>query len=395
MPVRAAFAPRTPPPFLAPPLIPTAMTASHLHLALFGHPAAVACERAAAELRAGRPLRVVDAQGGQTAVLAVDTASPDSFHGFLEASGGRATLSIGPIRAGVLGLDAPQGARLALDGRFDQLADLSYLPAQPHGDAWHPANARDAAGLQLARLGLLLPALVVHDLDAQAGPFDACLAITLDQVEAGQADAGQDWEEVASTRVPLRGLGDARFVVFRGGVAQRDQVAIIVGTPDLSRPVPVRVHSSCLTGDLFGSLKCDCGDQLRNGLAKLAELGGGVLLYLDQEGRGTGIAAKMRAYGYQHLGLDTIDADALLGFGPDERRYGTAAAMLRCLGVHQVRLLSNNPSKVERLRAVGVEVVERLPVTGRITTDNEQYLRTKAARAGHALDVDALLSSLS
>ena len=186
----------------------------------------------------------------------------------------------------------------------------------------------------------------------------------------------------------------SEFAVFRGGVAQRDQVAIIVGQPDLSKPVPVRVHSSCLTGDLFGSLKCDCGDQLRRGLAKLKELGGGVLLYLDQEGRGTGIAAKMRAYGYQHAGLDTIDADAQLGFGPDERRYGSAVAMLHGLGIKRITLLTNNPSKVERLRAAGIEVVERIPVTGEITAENEQYLRTKAARAGHALDVDALIQSL-
>jgi GTP cyclohydrolase II len=184
-----------------------------------------------------------------------------------------------------------------------------------------------------------------------------------------------------------------QFAVFRGGVAQRDQVAIIVGHPDADAVVPVRVHSSCLTGDLFGSLKCDCGDQLRQGLLKLKELGGGVLLYLDQEGRGTGIAAKMRAYGYQHDGLDTIDADAQLGFGADERRYDAAVAMLGLLGIRRIKLLSNNPSKVERLRAAGVDVVDREPVTGLITAENEHYLRTKAARAGHALDVDALIHS--
>ncbi|RBC86479.1 GTP cyclohydrolase, partial [Xanthomonas oryzae pv. oryzae] len=163
------------------------------------------------------------------------------------------------------------------------------------------------------------------------------------------------------------------------------------GQPDLMSAVPVRVHSSCLTGDLFGSLKCDCGDQLRHGLAKLKELGGGVLLYLDQEGRGTGIAAKMRAYGYQHAGLDTIDADAQLGFGPDERRYGSAVAMLQGLGIGRIRLLTNNPAKAERLRAAGIAVEDRIAITGDITAENEQYLRTKAARAGHALDVDALI----
>jgi GTP cyclohydrolase II len=373
------------------------MTASDATTALFGHPAAVACERAVAELRSGRPVVVDDATGSRTAVLAVDGVTPDTYAAFGAASAGDLALSLTPTRARLLGLAAPRGARLDLSGHaYDALAALSYLPVPtPHAGAWSRGTERDAGGLQIARLGLLLPALLVHDIASEPSPFDGCTRISLDQIAQGAAQAGQGWELVARTRVPLRDFGDAQFAVFRGGVAQRDQVAIIIGTPDFSQPVPVRVHSSCLTGDLFGSLKCDCGDQLRNGLHKLAELGGGVLLYMDQEGRGTGIAAKMRAYGYQHEGLDTIDADALMGFGPDERRYDGAAAMLRGLGIGQVRLLSNNPEKVDRLRTAGVEVIERVPVTGRITTDNEAYLRTKAARAGHALDVDALIASLT
>jgi len=373
--------------------MPTRVSSS---LALFGDPAAVACERAAGELRSGRPVVVVDDAGAGTAVLSIEGVTPETFASFDEASGGQHQLFLSPTRARVLGLDAPHGARTPLAGHaFDALAELAYLPAQAYAGAWTSGTDRDAGASELARLGLLLPALLVHDLPRQATPFDACARVTLRQLADGAAHAGRDWELVARTRVPLREVGDAHFVVFRGGVALRDQVAIVVGQPDLSKPVPVRVHSSCLTGDLFGSLKCDCGDQLRNGLLKLKELGGGVLLYLDQEGRGTGIAAKMRAYGYQHDGLDTIDADALLGFGPDERRYESAAAMLRALGVARVRLLTNNPSKVDRLRAAGVEVIGRTPVTGRITADNEGYLRTKAARAGHALDVDALIASLS
>jgi len=373
------------------------MTAVESHLALFGDPAAVACERAAGELRSGRPLVVRDAQGLRTAVLAVDGATPATHAGFSAASGGDVALSLTPTRARLLGLAAPRGARIDLSGHaFELLAALSYLPiGTPYAGPWSRGTERDAGGLEIARLGLLLPALLVHDLAAGTSPFDDCVEISLDEVSSAAARAGQGWELVARTRVPLREYGDAQFAVFRGGVAQRDQVAIVIGTPDFSQPVPVRVHSSCLTGDLFGSLKCDCGDQLRHGLHTLAQLGGGVLLYMDQEGRGTGIAAKMRAYGYQHEGLDTIDADALLGFGPDERRYEGAAAMLRGLGVGQVRLLSNNPEKVDRLCAAGVEVIERIPVTGRITADNEGYLRTKAARAGHALDVDALIASLS
>ncbi|MEA9587397.1 GTP cyclohydrolase II RibA [Xanthomonas sp. WHRI 10064A] len=361
----------------------------------FGDPAAIRCERAASELRAGRPVLLTAADGQARAVLALDSSTAQSYAAFARAAQGRHYLFVTPTRAQVLGLTAPQGARVALaDYSYDQLAALAYLRDTPVPAQWAAGDALDAGGVEIARLGLLLPALLaveLRDVHAHAA-FAGCQSLSLDDLSSGCAkSAAASFELVTRTPVPLRGLGMSEFVVFRGGVAQRDQVAIVVGQPDLSGAVPVRVHSSCLTGDLFGSLKCDCGDQLRHGLAKLKDLGGGVLLYLDQEGRGTGIAAKMRAYGYQHAGLDTIDADAQLGFGPDERRYGSAVAMLRGLGIGRIRLLTNNPAKAERLRAAGIAVEDRIPITGDITPENEQYLRTKAARAGHALDVDALI----
>ncbi|MEB1527627.1 GTP cyclohydrolase II RibA [Xanthomonas sp. WHRI 7945] len=362
----------------------------------FGDPAAIRSERAASELRAGRPVVIEDRHGHARAVLALDSSTAQSYQSFAQAAAQRHYLFLTPPRAQVLGLAAPQGARIALAGQsYDALAALAYLRDGPVPAHWVPGDALDAGAVEIARLGLLLPAMIAVDLGADTSAFQGCQSLQLDDLEHGCAlSAAGNYELVTRTRVPLRDLGNSEFAVFRGGVAQRDQVAILIGEPDLSAPVPVRVHSSCLTGDLFGSLKCDCGDQLRHGLAKLKELGGGVLLYLDQEGRGTGIATKMRAYGYQHDGLDTIDADAQLGFGADERRYGSAVAMLRGLGIQRVRLLTNNPSKAERLRAAGIEVVERIPITGTITAENEGYLRTKAARAGHALDVDALIRAV-
>ncbi|PPU75990.1 GTP cyclohydrolase [Xanthomonas cucurbitae] len=361
----------------------------------FGDPAAIRCERAASELRAGRPVLLTATAGQARAVLALDSSTAPSYAAFARAAQGRHYLFVTPTRAQVLGLTAPQGARVALrELSYDQLAALAYLRDTPVPAQWSAGDALDAGSVEIARLGLLLPALLAVDLPDvhDHAAFAGCQSLALDDLGSGCAkSAAAGYELVTRTPVPLRGLGMSEFVVFRGGVAQRDQVAIVVGQPDLSAAVPVRVHSSCLTGDLFGSLKCDCGDQLRHGLAKLKELGGGVLLYLDQEGRGTGIAAKMRAYGYQHAGLDTIDADAQLGFGPDERRYGGAVAMLHGLGIDHIRLLTNNPAKVERLRAAGIAVDDRIPVTGDITPENEQYLRTKATRAGHALDVDALI----
>ncbi|SBV37111.1 GTP cyclohydrolase-2 [uncultured Stenotrophomonas sp.] len=358
----------------------------------FGETAAIRCERAAAELRAGRPVVVT---GGQRrlATLALDSASPAGYAAFAAAADGRHYLFLTAPRARTLGLDTPHGIRIALAGHdFGQLPSLAWLrDATAPQDGLHEGDDLDDAATEVARLGLLLPALISVELPAGATPFDDCLHLALADLRNGATQAGQDYELVTRSPVPLRDIGMTEFAVFRGGVAQRDQVAVIVGTPDMAGAVPVRVHSSCLTGDLFGSLKCDCGDQLRRGLRTLKELGGGILLYLDQEGRGTGIAAKMRAYGYQHEGLDTIDADAQLGFGADERRYGSAVAMLRALGVQRIQLLTNNPTKVQHLRNAGIEVLGCVPITGEITAENEHYLRTKAARAGHHLDVDALI----
>ena len=175
-----------------------------------------------------------------------------------------------------------------------------------------------------------------------------------------------------------------RFVVFRDAFGD-DPVAVIVGTPDLSKPVPVRIHSACLTGDVFGSRRCDCGDQLKLALARLQEAGGGIILYLAQEGRGLGLANKMRTYKLQDAGLDTVDANTTLGFDDDERDYGVAVRMLQMLGCTRVVLLTNNPAKLDGLAKAGIEIAGRMPLETPINADNRRYLTAKAARAGHQL----------
>jgi len=353
---------------------------------------------AVAELRAGRPVRLQAEDGRQLAVLALDCATPASYAAFASLANQQHQLLITAERAGVLGDGRGCALHLPLAGiGHDALPALAWL--RPHADAPVPllqqasisAGALDEAAIELAWLALLLPALAVLPLPHDDTQWAGCYRLPAASLQLDPSR--QPYELVARSPVPLRDAGNSEFVVFRGGIAQRDQVAIVIGNPDLGGVVPVRVHSSCLTGDLFGSLKCDCGDQLRHGLAALKDKGGGVLLYLDQEGRGTGIAAKMRAYGYQHEGLDTIDADAQLGFGADGRRYDAAVAMLHGLGIARIELLSNNPSKAARLSAAGIEVVQCSPVTGQVTCENEHYLRTKAARAGHHLDVDALIAA--
>ena len=182
--------------------------------------------------------------------------------------------------------------------------------------------------------------------------------------------------------MPLNTGTQTRFMAFRDAFGE-NSVAIIVGDPDHTRPVLVRVHSACLTGDVFGSRRCDCGDQLKLSLALLAETGGGIILYLAQEGRGLGLGNKLRTYQLQEAGLDTVDANTALGFDDDERDYGVAARMLEMLGIRRIVLLTNNPTKVDGLAGLGIEVTGRLPVEAPVNCDNARYLTSKAARAGH------------
>ena len=350
---------------------------------------AMEVERAVAELRFGRPVIIKDGDV-RLAALALDCAAPQVYDQFAKVTDKRHALLLSGPRAERLGVPGTRGISVPLaDVDFEAASRLSYALGAKLPANWSKADHAMLEAAELARTALLLPAMVCADISHIQSRFAACH--TLDSATLDKAGATrQQLEKIARTRVPLRDIGDVEFVVFRGGLALKDQVAIVVGKPDLTEPVPVRIHSSCITGDLYGSLKCDCGDQLIKGLAHLKEAGGGVLIYLDQEGRGTGIGAKMRAYGYQHLGLDTIDADAELGFDADHRRYETAISVLRLLDIPSVVLYSNNPSKIAALREGGIEVHAQQPVFGDITAENLNYLRTKMLRAGHMFDLETL-----
>lgn len=351
--------------------------------------AQIACERAVSELRYGRPV-IIETEGMAYAALSLDTATPDMVTRFAEITQNRHELFLTKDRAGALDIDAPNGVFLALDGlAYEEMTEIAYGRGSHQLPVWRSPLAPMYQFDRLARMALLLPAFICLPIDDDDTRFAGCARLPASAFEnATMAEA--DFSVVARTKVPLKDIEAAEFVVFRGGIAQRDQVAIVIGKPDLKKPVPVRIHSSCITGDLFGSLKCDCGDQLREGVLLLEQRGGGILLYLDQEGRGTGIAAKMRAYGYQAEGLDTIDADSQLGFEEDGRRYGAAVAMLEALQVTSVEMLTNNPRKIAALEKAGFSVRRRTPVLGVVTAENRGYLSTKATRAGHMLDVDAM-----
>ncbi len=256
------------------------------------------------------------------------------------------------------------------------------------------ASEAEAAALTLARIGRLLPAVVCAAVDtegrlalAESMSDGAVLEVTSEDIEAMSSGPGLDVARVTEAPVPLEEAEDARVVLFREAGGLFEHVAILIGEPEeWPDPVPARLHSACLTGDLFGSLKCDCGEQLRGSLRVFAARGGGVLLYLAQEGRGIGLGNKLRAYALQEDGLDTVDADCILGFGADERTYEVAVQMLKNLGIGRVQLLTNNPDKVRALQRGGIEVVEREPLHGTLNRHNLPYVRAKVHRAGHWLE---------
>jgi GTP cyclohydrolase II len=194
---------------------------------------------------------------------------------------------------------------------------------------------------------------------------------------------------VAVAKLPSR-FGDFRIVAFWNNRDQKDHIAIVHGDVVGASEVPTRMHSECLTGDVIGSLRCDCRDQLEAALVKIGAQERGVVLYLRQEGRGIGLANKIRAYSLQDSGLDTVEANLALGFRDDERDYAVAAHMLHSLGIKSVKLMTNNPAKVEQLVQYGVQVAERLPHILPPNPHNRFYLETKAKRSGHYLDFSGI-----
>jgi GTP cyclohydrolase II len=359
-------------------------------LSLSGDRDPLVVERAIAEFRAARPV-VIECDGERALALGVEDLDATQAARLDLVAGGHAHLVLPPARLRRLGLERQQPGTVALPmidpGRIENLA----LKVDGRVDApVGPARAIDEDALELARLSLVLPAVVVVPLAAGLEIDRSVLCVTSAAVRAYREAKARQLRIVSRAPVPLEGAPASEFVVFRGGEGLRDQVAIVVGGPDLAQPVAVRLHSACLTGDLFGSLKCDCGDQLRETVRWMAQNDGGILLYLDQEGRGNGLANKIRAYKLQSQGYDTYDADEVLGFELDQRRFDLAAEMLKQLDVAAVRLMTNNPEKIRALRKSGLEVVSDQRVLGRPTAENVRYLASKRDRAGHYIDFDCL-----
>ncbi len=353
--------------------------------AYFGTSEQIAAERALSEFRCGRPVIVT---GGQSAMIAmsVDGLDAQRLAAFRRlCAPARPRLVVTARRARALGYEVTDPASLAIgEADHDVILALAAEVRVVRKPDLLPADSAGAAAISLAKLAHRLPALLVAD--AGGAAFDpGLIAVSATAIAQLRQALIASLSVAAEAKIPLHAGGTGRFVIFRDGIGG-NAVAIVVGNPDFRRSVAVRLHSACLTGDVFGSRRCDCGDQLRLTLDRLDNEGGGVILYLEQEGRGLGLANKMRTYRLQDTGLDTVDANATLGFDDDERDYAIAARMLQILGCTRVKLLTNNPAKIEALSAAGIDVAGRVPLQGPINPDNRRYLAAKATRSGHQLD---------
>lgn len=350
--------------------------------------------RARGDLRMGVPMVLCGPEGAAlvAAVEALDAERLADLRGF-----GSPVLAITARRAETLKARAYDGDLARILPPAD--ADLAWLRAvaDPADDLRVPmkgplTSAREGtaslhrAALSLAKAAHLLPAaLVVPIQDALRLAADHGLTLLVLEEIAPALAALPPMAEVVSARVPLVASEAGRVHIFRPDDGGDEHYAIEIGRPDRSQPVLARLHSACFTGDVLGSLKCDCGPQLRAALAQMGEEGAGVLLYLNQEGRGIGLANKMRAYSLQDQGFDTVEANHRLGFEDDERDFRIGAEILRKLGFSSVRLLTNNPKKLAMMEDSGLHVVERVPLKVGETAQNRAYLATKAAKSGHML----------
>lgn len=349
--------------------------------------------RARSDLRGGLPVVLRGADGAPELAAALETLSRPRLAALRAAGTAQVvltsrraiTLKARPYDGDVARIPLPNWAGLDwLQALADPADDLNHpmkgpLPTRRDGDA---TLAR--AAIRLAKEARLLPAALLVSPDEAVGTdISGLTALSIAELDARPDPPRLD--RVVSARLPLTVSPDGRLHVFRPEDGGEEHYAVEIGHPTRSEPVLARLHSACFTGDLLGSLKCDCGPQLRGALAQMASEGAGVLLYLNQEGRGIGLANKMRAYALQDQGFDTVQANHRLGFEDDERDFRLGAQILRQLGFDRTRLMTNNPAKVARLEDFGIAVVERVPLITGQTIENASYLATKAAKSGHIL----------
>lgn len=351
--------------------------------------------RARADLRMGVPI-VLLAPDHAVVVLAIETLSVERLND-LRSLETDIDITLTGRRAETLKARAYDGdvARVALPNN----ADLRWVQslADPAGDLANPMKGpfttrRDGdaslhrLALEILKSARLMPAAAIAAIpNAIAFATKNELTVINASLTSPHMASLSPLHEVVSARVPIRVSQNTRLHVFRPEDGGEEHYAIEIGRPARDSAPLTRLHSACFTGDLLGSLKCDCGPQLDAALAQMGAQGSGILLYLNQEGRGIGLANKMRAYSLQDQGFDTVEANHRLGFEDDERDFRIGAEILRRLGFSKVRLLTNNPAKIATMEKTGITVTERVPLKVGENPLNSTYLSTKAAKSGHLL----------
>jgi len=350
--------------------------------------------RARADLRMGVPI-VLRSNTGMSLAIAAEHLSKDRLETF--KSIGPVVLAITERRATTLKAPAYDGDIARLELPADAKTSWIEAIANPADDLASPLKGpfvsaregcaeRHRAAIKLAKSAQLLPAvLLVNTDDAMTLAAQNGLTVVPAEEASPYMSLLAPLQDVVHARVPLAAHNAGRVHVFRPDDGGTEHFAIEIGKPDRNAPVLARLHSACFTGDIFGSLKCDCGPQLHAALTHMGETGSGVLLYLNQEGRGIGHANKMRAYSLQDQGFDTVEANHRLGFEDDERDFRIGAAILKEMGFSAVNLMTNNPAKIARMQDHGIEVVSRVPLEVGKNSHNSAYLATKAKKSGHLL----------
>ncbi|OED46022.1 GTP cyclohydrolase II [Rhodobacteraceae bacterium (ex Bugula neritina AB1)] len=350
--------------------------------------------RARVDLRMGLP--VVLTNGGEAALaIAVETLTETRLSEMralgpldLALTARRAeTLKARVYDTDIARVNVPMSEGLAwVQSLADPANDLNTPMKGPLSSLRDGSSELHRLAIALVKSARLLPAAALIPLD-QADKFAAHHGLTAisQSAAAPLLSESSPLHPVAAARLPMTAAEAGRLHIFRPEDGAEEHYAVEIGRPDRTKPVLARLHSACFTGDVLGSLKCDCGPQLHGALAQMGAEGAGVLLYLNQEGRGIGLANKMRAYSLQDQGFDTVEANHRLGFEDDERDFRLGSAILQELGFSQVRLLTNNPNKIAMMEKTGIQVMERVPLKVGENAHNQQYLATKARKSGHML----------
>jgi GTP cyclohydrolase II len=365
-------------------------------------PSLLAVDRALSDLRRGQIVVIEGENGAYTLALASEGATKAAIQRLKYLSNNQPHLILSATRVHTLGLGSFKNKAVCvemgkalrpdlIEGLVNPLATISKNDFFDIKFTDAPLRSGESAAIGLAKLARLIPSCITVRLEDTPEDIQAWVKEhNLMQVKAHdifgyEETAARSLRAVSDAQVPLEDAPNTKIVAFRPADGGIEHFAIIIGEPNPADPVLIRIHSECFTGDLVGSLRCDCGDQLRGAIRAIADQGSGILLYLAQEGRGIGLVNKLRAYKLQDSGVDTFDANEQLGFDADERVYLPAAQMLQHLGITAVRLMTNNPEKVNVLKACEVDVIERVEHAFPTNKHNEPYILAKATKGGHYL----------